>query len=175
MIGILALAITAACVASVTEYSSEAADAEAEAEGEGDPSETETGDDGAPGDGDGEPGDGDGDGDPGDGDGDPGDGDGDGEPGCKPGACEPGYECVEEVCTLSDYPWGKCGWNPEGYYACSHQGESPDPKFPIDCGELPLIPDAPCPEGLTFEGCCSYGGDNWWCDDGFVQRDVCGG
>ncbi|MFO7567839.1 MAG: hypothetical protein R6X02_34685 [Enhygromyxa sp.] len=177
-----------ACVGSIVEYSDETAsedpsgdgdstgEAEAEAgEGDGDP----TGD--GDGDGDGDPtGDGDGDS-SGDGDGESsGDGDGDcpaGSPGCpcEASKCDPGHECVGGLCQLSDYPWGKCGWDPgEQWYACGFMGESPDPRFPIDCGDLVLVSGAACPSGFTVKGCCAYGGDAWWCEGGFVMRDPCG-
>jgi hypothetical protein len=178
--------VTSACVGPITEYSDEASDDPVgDGDGDGDPSE-ETGEatgdgDGDSGDGDGDSGDGDGDGDSGDGDGDPsGDGDGDCPPGspgcsCEITKCDPGYECVAELCELSDYPWGKCGWDPDNeWYSCGFQGESPDPGFPIDCGNLPLVSGAPCPDEFTVEGCCAVGGDAWWCEGGLVARDPCG-
>jgi hypothetical protein len=182
-LGFVIVLATSACIGSIKEYSDEASD-EPMGDGDGDPT-TETGE--ATGDGDGEP-TGDGDGDPtgdgdgdGDGDGEPtGDGDGDcpaGSPGCpcKEGMCDPGYECVQGSCELSDNPYGKCGWDPMNeWYACGFEGESPDPDFPIDCGNLPLVDGAPCPNGFTVEGCCRIGGDAWWCQDGLVERDVCG-
>ena len=174
--------VVSACVGPIKEYSDDASDDPA-GDGDGDPTtETDeaTGDgDGDSGDGDGDPGDGDGE--SGDGDGDPGDGDGDcplGSPGCPCDAttCDPGYECMGGLCQLSSYPWGECGWDSRNeWYECGFEGESTDPNFPIDCGDLPVVSGAPCPDGFGVEGCCKVGGDLFWCKEGFVERKVCGG
>jgi hypothetical protein len=163
-----------ACVGPITEYNDEAANDDPSGDGDGDPSDES----GTNGDGDGEPtGDGNGDG---DGDGEPtGEGDGDGDCtadcACEAVVCDPGFGCVEGRCELLDYPWGKCGWNAdEEWYECGYQGESPDPQFPIDCGDQILVSGAKCPDGFTVEGCCRYGGDAWWCQGGFVMRKPCG-
>jgi hypothetical protein len=79
------------------------------------------------------------------------------------------------VCEPSEYPWGKCCWDSRNkWYDCGFEGESPDANYPIDCGNLPLVSGAPCPTGFGIEGCCAVGGDSWWCEEGFVERKVCG-
>ena len=130
---------------------------------------------------------GDGDGDTsGEGDGDS-SGDGDGDDGsCPPGTlgcacdndeCEAGLECLEGICETDPTPYGNCGWSAEdGWYSCEGMGESPDPDYPIDCGNIGLTDDAVCPEELSVIGCCDKFANLWYCDEeGFAQRKPCGG
>lgn len=94
---------------------------------------------------------------------------------CVDGMCEgEGLICVDDTCLMGE-PYGQCGWDPrESYYDCGFTGADPSNQFPIDCGDLPLVPGSPCPPELTFEGCCTVGGDSYWCQEEKVERKVCG-
>ncbi|EDM75480.1 hypothetical protein PPSIR1_34183 [Plesiocystis pacifica SIR-1] len=102
---------------------------------------------------------------------------------CDNGMCADGLECVDNVCefpepmeTTTDGGGneGMCGWSAQaGFYDCNQAGEDPGGTNPIECPEGEYITGGPCPEGLTFEGCC-FDDDLWWCEGGAVAGIDCG-
>lgn len=77
--------------------------------------------------------------------------------------------------TGGDY--GNCGWDDtNNYYACGFQGEDPDGVSSIDCPALPQEGD-PCTDNSPVNGvgCCTPGGDNYYCARGMIYVESCGG
>lgn len=104
--------------------------------------------------------------------------------GCEPGSlgcdcrtnaeCEANMlSCVDAECWLPS-PYPGCGWiKGSNYYFCGSNVAHPD--WPIDCPvpEAELIAGMPCPDGLTFEGCCTATA-TYWCQDGAIATMACG-
>jgi hypothetical protein len=117
------------------------------------------------------------------------------DPGCTPGTldcacdendiCIDGLLCVEGVCTMPDMDtettddeMNVCGWDPRNeWYFCGWEGEDPSMEHPISCEEIgfPMVPGSPCNGMLGYVGCCDAMGNAWYCLEGLLEYEVCGG
>jgi hypothetical protein len=71
-----------------------------------------------------------------------------------------------------------CGWDPNNdWYFCGWEGEDPSMINPISCSEFefPMVPGSACNGKLNVIGCCDEMGDAWYCINGFIEYEVCGG
>ncbi len=96
--------------------------------------------------------------------------------------CKADQSCELGICVGGGGgEYGMCGWSPQNYYGCAVQdmavpgAEDPMGLDPIDC-DPDVAEGAPCSEAgpIGSVGCCAPGGDNFFCNEGFVFLVECG-